>query len=119
MVSHRGDWRGHPDGSGTWRAPLAIETQTRRSAGSFLKVKVVDLDDHMLVTWLSIVCLECGEELILSPSGHQLWISSSPHSRQTIDSHECGEELILSPSGHQLCANRLCRDGFDVTLLSQ
>jgi hypothetical protein len=49
----------------------------------------VDLDDHMLVTWLSIVCLECGEE------------------------------LILSPSGHQLCANRLCRDGFDVTLLSQ
>jgi hypothetical protein len=89
MVSHRGDWRGHPDGSGTWRAPLAIETQSRRSAGSFLKVKVVDLDDHMLVTWLSIVCLECGEE------------------------------LILSPSGHQLCANRLCRDGFDVTLLSQ
>jgi hypothetical protein len=32
---------------------------------------------------------------------------------------ECGDELVLSPSGHQLCANRLCRDGFDVRLMSQ
>jgi hypothetical protein len=89
MVSHRGDWRGHPDGSGTWRAPLAIKPQTRRPAGSFLKVEFVDLDDHMLATWLSIVCIECGEE------------------------------LVLSPSGHQLCGNPQCRDGFDVTLISQ
>jgi hypothetical protein len=27
---------------------------------------------------------------------------------------ECGDEFVLSPSGHQLCANHLCRDGFDV-----
>jgi hypothetical protein len=27
---------------------------------------------------------------------------------------ECGDALVLSPSGHQLCANRLCKDGFDV-----
>jgi len=89
MSLDQGDGRGLPDGSGTWRAPLAIETQTRRSAGSFLKEEFVDLDEHTILPWLQIVCLECGEE------------------------------LILSPSGHQLCANRLCRDGFDVTLLSQ
>jgi len=27
---------------------------------------------------------------------------------------ECGDELALSRSGHQICANSLCRDGFDV-----
>jgi len=27
---------------------------------------------------------------------------------------ECGEELVLSSSGHYFCANRLCKDGFDV-----
>ena len=27
---------------------------------------------------------------------------------------ECGDELILSRSGHQFCANHRCRDGFDV-----
>ena len=32
---------------------------------------------------------------------------------------ECGDELVLSPSGHQLCANRLCRDGFDIGSVSQ
>ena len=32
---------------------------------------------------------------------------------------ECGDEFVLSPSGHPFCANRLCRDGFDVRLVSQ
>jgi hypothetical protein len=73
-----------------WRAALANKPQTRRSpAGSFLKEKFVDLDEHTIAPWLRIVCAECGEE------------------------------LVLSPSGHQLCANRLCRDGFDVTLVPQ
>jgi hypothetical protein len=27
---------------------------------------------------------------------------------------ECGDELMLSPSGHYFCANRLCKDGFDI-----
>jgi len=29
---------------------------------------------------------------------------------------ECGDELVLTPSGHYLCVNRLCKDGFDVKL---
>jgi len=90
MSLDHGDGRGLPNGSCAWRAALADNSQTRRSsAGSFLKEEFVDLDEHTILPWLQIVCLECGEE------------------------------LILSPSGHQLCANRLCRDGFDVTLLSQ
>jgi hypothetical protein len=28
---------------------------------------------------------------------------------------ECGDELNLTPSGHYFCANRRCKDGFDVT----
>ena len=28
---------------------------------------------------------------------------------------ECGNELNLTPSGHYFCANRRCKDGFDVT----
>jgi ribosomal protein L32 len=28
---------------------------------------------------------------------------------------ECGDELKLTPSGHYFCANRRCKDGFDVT----
>jgi hypothetical protein len=27
---------------------------------------------------------------------------------------ECGDDLVLSRSGHHLCANRWCKDGFDV-----
>jgi hypothetical protein len=27
---------------------------------------------------------------------------------------ECGNELVLSRSGHQFCANGLCREGFDI-----
>ena len=27
---------------------------------------------------------------------------------------ECGDELVLTSSGHCFCANRSCRDGFDV-----
>jgi hypothetical protein len=27
---------------------------------------------------------------------------------------ECGDELNLTPSGHYFCANRRCKDGFDV-----
>jgi hypothetical protein len=27
---------------------------------------------------------------------------------------ECGDELVLTSSGHQFCANRCCRDGFEV-----
>ena len=49
----------------------------------------MDLDEHTIALWLRILCAECGDE------------------------------LVLSPSGHQLCANRLCRDGFDVTLVPQ
>ena len=26
----------------------------------------------------------------------------------------CGDELVLTSSGHQFCANRWCKDGFDV-----
>jgi hypothetical protein len=63
--------------------------QTRRvSAGSFLKEDFMDLDldldEHPIERLLPFFCLECGDE------------------------------FVLSPSGHQLCANRLCRDGFDV-----
>jgi hypothetical protein len=91
MSLDRGDWRGLPDGSGTSRAALAkkISNPPLVRPGSFLKGKFVDLDDHMLVSWLPIVCVECDEE------------------------------LVLSPSGHQLCANPLCNYGFDVTLISQ
>jgi hypothetical protein len=28
---------------------------------------------------------------------------------------ECGDELNLTSSGHYFCANRHCKDGFDVT----
>ena len=27
---------------------------------------------------------------------------------------ECGDDLVLSRSGHHFCANQLCRDGFDI-----
>jgi hypothetical protein len=49
----------------------------------------VDLDEHPPVTWPLIFCAECGDE------------------------------LALSPSGHPLCANRLCRDGFDLSPMPQ
>jgi len=49
----------------------------------------VEIDEHTILPWLPIVCAECGDE------------------------------LVFSPSGHQLCANRLCRDGFDVKAVSQ
>jgi len=26
---------------------------------------------------------------------------------------QCGNELVLTASGHQFCVNRLCKDGFD------
>ena len=84
-----GDWRGHPDGSGTWRAPLAIQPKpAARSAGSFLEEDPVDLDEHPIDRLLPFFCIQCGDE------------------------------FVLSPSGHQLCANRLCRDGFDVSHLT-
>lgn len=54
-----------------------------------MKEKFVDLDEHTIVPWLPTVCAECGDE------------------------------LVLSRSGHQLCANRLCKEGFDVRLMSQ
>jgi hypothetical protein len=28
---------------------------------------------------------------------------------------ECGNERNLTPSGHYFCANRRCKDGFDIT----
>jgi hypothetical protein len=49
----------------------------------------VELDEDTIVPWLSVICAECGDE------------------------------LALSPSGHQLCANPLCKDGFDVRLVSR
>lgn len=73
---------------GARRLPINLKPAAR-PAGSFLKEKFVDLDEHTIVPWLPIVCAECGDE------------------------------LVLSPSGHQLCANRLCREGFDVRLMSQ
>jgi hypothetical protein len=68
-----------------------LPTQTRRSFGGFVfwEERSVDLDEHPIAPWLPIFCLECGDE------------------------------LILSPSGHQLCANHLCRDGFDIRLMPQ
>jgi hypothetical protein len=27
---------------------------------------------------------------------------------------ECGDELVLSRSGHRFCANHLCKEGFDI-----
>ena len=73
---------------GARRLPINLKPAAR-PAGSFLKEKFVDLDEHTIVPWLPIVCAECGDE------------------------------LVLSPSGHQLCANRLCKEGFDVRLMSQ
>jgi hypothetical protein len=55
----------------------------------FLKENSVDLDEHPIERLLPFFCLECGDE------------------------------FVLSPSGHQFCANRLCRDGFDVRVDSQ
>lgn len=54
-----------------------------------MKEKLMDLDEYTIVPWLPIVCAECGDE------------------------------LVLSPSGHELCANRLCKEGFDVRVVSQ
>ena len=89
MSLDHGDWRGLPDGSGTWRAAFANKSQTRRSSGGFfLKEEFVDLDEHPIDRLLPFFCIECGDE------------------------------FVLSPSGHQLCANRLCRDGFDVRRLT-
>ena len=44
----------------------------------------MDLDEHAIVERLPIACAVFGDE------------------------------LVLSPSGHQLCANGLCKEGFDV-----
>ena len=30
----------------------------------------------------------------------------------------CGDDLVLSRSGHQFCTNRLCKDGFDLELVT-
>jgi hypothetical protein len=73
---------------GARRLPINLKPAAR-PAGSFLKEEFVDLDEHTIVPWLPIVCAECGDE------------------------------LVLSPSGHQLCANRLCKEGFDVRVVSQ
>lgn len=91
MSLDHGDGRGLPNGSGTWRATLVNDLKpVARPAGSFLKDNSVDLDldEHPIERLLPFFCLECGDE------------------------------LALSPSGHQLCANRLCRDGFDVSHLT-
>ena len=90
MSLDQGDGRGLSDGGGTWRAALANTSQTRRSSGGFfLKENFVDLDEFTIVPWLPMVCAECGDE------------------------------LVLSRSGHQLCANRLCKEGFDVRVVPQ
>ncbi len=73
---------------GARRLPINLKPAAR-PAGSFLKEKFVDLDEFTIVPWLPMVCAECGDE------------------------------LVLSPSGHQLCANRLCKEGFDVRVVSQ
>ena len=73
---------------GARRLPINLKPAAR-PAGSFLKEEFVDLDEFTIVPWLPIVCAECGDE------------------------------LVLSPSGHQLCANRLCKEGFDVRVVSQ
>jgi hypothetical protein len=73
---------------GARRLPLNPRPAAR-SAGSFLEEDSVDLDEHPIDRLLPFFCIECGDE------------------------------FVLSPSGHQLCANRLCRDGFDVRLVSQ
>ena len=70
---------------GARRLPINLKPAAR-PAGSFLEGNSVDLDldEHPIDRLLPFFCLECGDE------------------------------FALSPSGHQLCANRLCRDGFDV-----
>jgi hypothetical protein len=73
---------------GARRLPINLKPAAR-PAGSFLKEEFVDLDEFTIVPWLPMVCAECGDE------------------------------LVLSPSGHQLCANRLCKEGFDVRVVSQ
>jgi hypothetical protein len=73
---------------GARRLPINLKPAAR-AAGSFLEEKFVDLDEHTIVPWLAIVCAECGDE------------------------------LVLSPSGHQLCVNQLCKEGFDVRLVAQ
>ena len=50
----------------------------------FLKAKILDVEEHNRVSRLLTVCAECGDD------------------------------LVLSRSGHHLCANRRCKDGFDV-----
>ena len=68
---------------GARRLPLILNPPFARRV-LFLEEDSVDLDEHPIDRLLPFFCLECGDE------------------------------FVLSPSGHQLCANRLCRDGFDV-----
>ena len=68
---------------GARRLPINLKPAAR-PAGSFLEDNSVDLDEHPIDRLLPFFCLECGDE------------------------------FVLSPSGHQFCANHLCRDGFDV-----
>jgi hypothetical protein len=72
---------------GARRLPINLKPAAHL-AGSFLKEEFVDLDEHPIDRLLPFFCIECGDE------------------------------FVLSPSGHQLCANRLCRDGFDVRHLT-
>jgi hypothetical protein len=74
---------------GPWRAGPANNLNPPLTRRVFLEEEFVDLDEHRLAQWLRIVCAECGDD------------------------------LILSPSGHQLCANRICREGFDVRVVPQ
>jgi hypothetical protein len=77
-----------PVAPGARRLPINLKPATR-PAGSFLKEEFVELDEDTIVSWLSVVCAECGDE------------------------------LVVSPSGRQLCANCPCKEGFDVRVVSQ
>jgi hypothetical protein len=64
-------------------------------------------------TWDFIVASERREVIAV--------IDDDPLGREALDRlvsswcAVCGNELNLTPSGHYFCANRCCKDGFDVT----
>lgn len=72
-------------GGDRFTLPFANNHQLRRSPGGlFLESKIMEAEERRRRPRLSDVCAECGNE------------------------------LGLSRSGHQFCANRLCKEGFDI-----
>lgn len=64
-----------------------------------------------------------GAEILINPPDHPAAIFKSKavvgekhdgRLRPTFICAGCGDELVLTSSGHQFCANRWCKEGFDV-----